>query len=131
MSKCRITFSLRLPPYLSPRNDWRKRIHKLALEAVQTRNITLLESDQLQLDVALYLENSALKFHDVDNRLKDIMDALQGRAGGTKRKQVMEPIIPNDNQVYRVTVEKTIAPKQSKGYGHVKVSKYRPSKNQS
>jgi len=90
MSKRRITFSFRLPPYLSPRNDWRKRIHKLALEAVQTRNITLLESDQLQIDVALYLENSALKFHDVDNRLKDIMDALQGRVGGTKRKQTLE-----------------------------------------
>ena len=77
MSKRRITFSFRLPPYLSPRNDWRKRIHKLALEAVQTRNITLLESDQLQIDVALYLEKSALKFHDVDNRLKDIMDAYK------------------------------------------------------
>ena len=114
MSKRRITFSFRLPPYLSPRIAWRKNIHKLALEAVQTRNITLLESDQLQLDVALYLENSALKFHDVDNRLKDIMDALQGRAGGTKRKQILEPIIPNDSQVYQVIVEKTIAPKQSK-----------------
>ena len=131
MSKRRITFSFRLPPYLSPRNDWRKNIHKLALEAVQTRNITLLESDQLQIDVALYLEKSALKFHDVDNRLKDIMDALQGRAGGTKRKKILEPIIPNDSQVYRVSIEKTIAPKQSKGYGHAKVSKYRPSKNQS
>ena len=59
------------------------------------------------------------------------MNALQGRAGGTKRKQILEPIIPNDSQVYRVTVEKTIAPKQSNGYGHVKVSKYRPSKKQS
>ena len=90
MSKRRITFSFRLPPYISPRNDWRKNIHKLALEAAQTRNISLLESDQLQIDVALYLEKSALKFHDVDNRLKDIMDALQGRAGGTKRKQILE-----------------------------------------
>ena len=59
------------------------------------------------------------------------MDALQGRAGGTKRKQILEPIIPNDSQVYQVSVEKTIAPKQIKGYEHVKVSKYRPSKNQS
>ena len=94
MSKRRITLSFRLPPYLSPRNDWRKRIHKLALEAVHTRNITLLESDQLQIDVTLYLENSALKFHDVDNRLKDIMDALQGRVGGTERKQILEPPPP-------------------------------------
>jgi len=128
MSKRRITFSFRLPPYLSQRNDWRKRIHKLALESIQTRNITLLESDQLHIDLALYLEKSALKFHDVDNRLKDIINALQGRAGGTKRNQILEPIIPNDSLVYRVTVEKFFAPKQSKGFGHVKVSKYRSSK---
>ena len=85
MPKRRLTLSFRLPPYSPPRNEWRKQIKNLALEEVNTRNIIYLESDQLQIDVRLYLEKTALIFHDVDKRLKDIMDALQGRAGGPKK----------------------------------------------
>ncbi len=49
---------------------------------------------------------AALK-HDVDNRLKDVLDALQGRAGGSKVSHDLDPIIPNDRQIYRVSVEKS------------------------
>jgi len=56
------------------------------------------------------------------------LDALQGRAGGSKLKRLLKAIIPNDSQVYRVTVEKLPMPKQSEGYGHLKVSKYKPSR---
>jgi hypothetical protein len=59
------------------------------------------------------------------------LNALQGRAGGSKLKRLPKAIIPNDSQVYRVTVEKLPMPKQSKGDGHVKVSKYKSSIKQS
>ena len=131
MAKPRKTLNLRIPPYSSPRNIWRKKIHELATKEAVDCCITYSKKDRLQIEVRIYLDEPALSKHDVDNRLKDIMDALQGRAGGPKKKRILEPIIPNDSQVYRVSIEKTIAPKQSKGYGHVKVSKYRPSKNQS
>jgi Holliday junction resolvase RusA-like endonuclease len=65
--------------------------------------------------------------HDVDNRLKDILDALQGRAGGPKSTRKLKAIIPNDSQVFCVTVEKLPAPWQSHGLGHVRVTKYVPS----
>ena len=59
------------------------------------------------------------------SRLKDIMDALQGRADGSKKIRPWPPIIPNDKQIYRVTVEKALAPKQSKGLGHVLITRYK------
>lgn len=70
------------------------------------------------------------KFHDVDNRLKDIMDSLQGRMGGSKKEQTFERIIPNDRQIYKVTIEKKRPPIQSHGLGHLIIRKYNPDELQ-
>lgn len=82
------------------------------------------ESDKLEIRVRLYIEGTALAKHDVDNRLKDIMDALQGRAGGSKAKRRLVAIIPNDRQLYRVIMEKGAPPKQSHGYGHLTIRRF-------
>jgi len=42
---------------------------------------------------------------------------------------LLKAIILNDSQVYRVTVQKQLSPKQSKGCEHVKIGKYKPSSN--
>jgi hypothetical protein len=52
------------------------------------------------------------------------MDALQGRAGGSKKVRTLSAIIPNDRQVFRIIIEKSLPPKQSKGFGHLIVTKY-------
>lgn len=52
------------------------------------------------------------------------MGALQGRTGGTKKRPRLTPIIPNDHQIYRVTIEKMKPPGQSHGMGHLIVRKY-------
>ena len=70
------------------------------------------------------MDDKALNWHDVDNRLKDIMDALQGRAGGSKKVRALSGIIPNDRQIFRIVIEKSLPPKQSKGFGHLIVTKY-------
>jgi hypothetical protein len=70
------------------------------------------------------MDEAALLSHDVDNRLKDIMDALQGRAGGSKKLRAYSPIIPNDKQIFRVIIEKSLPPPQSKGLGHLIITKY-------
>jgi len=49
--------------------------------------------------------------HDVDNRLKDILDALQGRFGGPKSRHPKYRLIKDDRQVSRVVVEKQPVPK--------------------
>jgi hypothetical protein len=51
-----------------------------------------------------------LRFHDVDNRLKDILDALQARVGGPKKVRKLVPLVPNDYQILRATVEKVPGP---------------------
>jgi Holliday junction resolvase RusA-like endonuclease len=112
----------RLPEYESPRNTWRRKIYEAALEAVKKQGVSYPEDAKLSVEVRLYLRGRALEIHDVDNRLKDILDALQGRMGGSKAVRKFVPIIQNDRQVYRVVITKSSPPGQSHGLGHVLVS---------
>ena len=47
----------------------------------------------------------------------------RGRIGGPKRLRPFAPLIPNDSQVYRATIEKRVRPKQAADHGYVKVKK--------
>ena len=124
MAKRKTKLTIRIPPYQSPRNTWRQEIHRIASLEAERAEVSYRSTDKLQLKVRLYLKDGTLFFHDLDNRLKDIMDALQGRAGGSKKVRTLLAIIPNDNQIYRVVIEKALPPKQSKGYGHLLITKY-------
>jgi Holliday junction resolvase RusA-like endonuclease len=115
----------RLPEYVSPRNAWRREIYKAATEAVMKQRVSFPEDAKLSVEVRLYLRGRALEIHDVDNRLKDILDALQGRMGGSKAVRKFVPIIHNDRQVFRVVVTKSSPPQQSLGLGHVSVLRKR------
>ena len=122
MPKRKRTLRFRLPPYVHPRNQWRRKIHEAAIAQVETTGVSYVPSDAIEVHIRLYFSRAALEVHDVDNRTKDVLDALQGRAGGSKTSHAFAPIIPNDRQVIRVSVEKLVAPKQSRGgFGHVLV----------
>lgn len=72
---------------------------------------------QLQVDVVLYMKRGKQHdIHDVDNRLKDIIDALQGRFRGPSGKK--QRLIDNDNKICRAVIEKRPTPKvlDSKGF---------------
>jgi len=107
MPKRRLTLSVPLPPYRHPRNAWRRLIHQAVLEGQASRHVNYVPSDKLEVHVTLNLSPSAALHHDVDNRLKDILDALQGRAGGSKALHTLKPIVPDDRQIYRVSIEKS------------------------
>ncbi len=124
MSKRALTLKVRIPPYRGPRNSWRRDIHEAVRKQQLERQIEFLESDRLEVSIRLYLDYHALSIHDLDNRLKDILDALQGRAGGSKKIRSLTPIIPNDNQICKVSIEKCLPPKQSHGIGHLTIRKY-------
>lgn len=126
MPKRRMTVKVRIPPYGRPRNLWRERIHEAARQAMDERGVVYVDGDRLELDVRIYLRDEAIEIHDVDNRLKDIMDALQGRVGGPKKHRRLAALVPNDNQIYRVVIEKQAPPWQSGGFGHLTVRQYRP-----
>jgi hypothetical protein len=48
---------------------------------------------------------------DIDNRLKEVFDALQGFIGDKGKHGILKKIIPDDNQIYRVVAEKRLPPK--------------------
>ena len=95
-----------LPPYETPRNAWRAEIHAAASEAMRASGTVYSEADWLVVDVQLVMTEAMLHFHDVDNRLKDVLDALQARVGGPKKVRKLTPLVPNDFQIVRASVEK-------------------------
>ena len=125
MAKRKHSLKVRLPPYSPPRNQWRIKIHSELIKAARRQKIKYSRDVYLALEVILYLHEREIIHHDVDNRLKDIMDALQGRAGGSKKKHTFTPLVPNDHQIFKVTLEKRVPPKQSKGWMHLKIKEYK------
>ena len=91
------------------------------------RKVAYRAFDALMIQIVLYFNSRRITCHDVDNRVKDILDALQARMGGPKAVRSHAPLIPNDSQVFEVIVKKLLPPKQSKGLGHVTISKCRQS----
>ena len=123
MAKRKLKLHFRIPRYVAPRNHWRLLIYKAARTEIEARHVVYKPDDRLAVSFLLYLDGSALNIHDVDNRLKDVLDALQGRMGGPKSVRQYEPLIPNDKQISTVTVRKTLPPPQSHGLGHVTISR--------
>src|SRR3990172_4986342 len=112
MAKSRHTLTARVPTYEKDRNQWRKRILASVLSAGEKAGIQYGRNDLLEVVVLLYLKKGKRHaIHDVDNRLKDILDALQGRFGGPKSVRTKSRLIENDNQVCRVVMEKQPIPK--------------------
>ena len=106
---------------VSPKEKWRYQIYRALRKEMKDLGVTYRPQDKVEIYVRLYFDGGKLRMTDVDNRLKDVMDALQGRARGRK----LQPILPNDSQVYRVTVEKTDTHPASHGRGHLIISRYR------
>ena len=82
--KRRIKLHFRIPPYVTPRNRWRRLIYDAAKAERQRGRVCYCPQDCLAVALTLYLNKQSILFHDVDNRLKDVLDALQGRMGGPK-----------------------------------------------
>jgi hypothetical protein len=125
MAKRRLRIHFRIPPYKSPRNEWRREIYDAAKAIMASRSVKYLDTDKLEISIILYLPESACNIHDLDNRAKDILDALHGRMGGSKAIRRVERLVPNDRQFAKMSVSKAHPPKQSHGLGHVTVSKVR------
>jgi hypothetical protein len=105
MPKARATVLIGLPAYVYPRTRWRRLIYAAAARSLRASGVSYRNAPSLELAVELRLTKSQLPLHDVDNRLKDIMDALQGCLGGAgKKKRVRPPLIPNDKHIFRVVI---------------------------
>ena len=69
-----------------------------AIAQVQDRgDIQYSNTDKLEVEICFHLRNPKLSILDLDNRLKDVFDALQGFVGDKGKSGELRPIIPNDN----------------------------------
>jgi Holliday junction resolvase RusA-like endonuclease len=110
MAKVRQTIRAVLPTYQKDRQKWRKQILS-NVRKVADENRIRYEPDQLfAVEVILYMDRGKRHdIHDVDNRLKDILDALQGRFRGSLGKKLR--LIANDNKICKAIIEKRPTPK--------------------
>jgi len=110
MAKSRQTIRAVLPTYLKDRQEWRRQILENVRKAAAQNQIQY-ELDQLfEVEVLLYMDRGKRHdIHDVDNRLKDVLDALQGRFRGSLGKKLR--LIQNDNKICKAIIEKRPTPK--------------------
>jgi Holliday junction resolvase RusA-like endonuclease len=110
MAKRPQTIRATLPTYLKDRQEWRKQILR-NVRRIKEENGIEYEPDQLfAVEVTLYMDRGKRRdIHDVDNRLKDILDALQGRFLGAIGKKLR--LIENDNKICKAVIEKRPTPK--------------------
>ena len=110
--KSRRTIKAVLPGYERNRYRWRRKILANVLQAARKAGVKYKLDDNFDVVVLLYLtKGKRHDIHDVDNRLKDILDALQGRFGGSKTRRSKYRLIQNDRKVCRVVIEKQQIPK--------------------
>ena len=125
MAKRRFTIGATLPSYAPPRNEWRRRVHAAVLEAQTFRGVGYREGDRLELRVSLFLGGRSLDVHEIDERVKDILDALGGRIAGPRSRRRIAPIIPLPDQIRRIILEKDTRSLRGRPLGQLTISRYR------
>jgi hypothetical protein len=111
MSSAKKRLTIRIPKFQSNRYEWRREINAAVFEALQKHGVQYTKDDKLDVEVRLYLRGHKLSVLDVDNRLKDVCDALQGFVGDKGKRGELKRIIPDDSQIYRLVAEKRKQPK--------------------
>ena len=124
MAKRRFTISALLPAYAPPRNEWRRRVHAAVLEAQTFRGVGYRESDRLEMRVTLYLGGRQLDVHEIDERVKDIVDALEGRIAGRRSRRRIAPIVAS-GQILRIILEKEGRVPRGRPLGLLSIARYR------
>jgi hypothetical protein len=123
VAKRRFSISATLPAYAPPRNEWRRRVHAAVLEAQTFRGVGYRESDRLELRVTLYLGARALDVHETDERVKDIVDALEGRIAGRRSRRRIAPIVQG-GQILRIILEKDGRLPRGRPLGLLSIARY-------
>jgi hypothetical protein len=99
-------------------------VHAAVLEAQTFRGVGYRESDRLELRISLYLGSRNLDVHEIDERVKDIVDALEGRIAGRRSRRRIAPIIVG-GQIQRVILEKEMRVPRGRPLGTLTVARYR------
>jgi len=112
VAKARVTITAPIPGYRRNRATWRREILASVLAAADGAGVSFDPKQSYEVVVLLYMtKGKRHDIHDVDNRLKDILDALQGRFGRSKSSR---RLIENDRKVCRVVMGKAGDPQASR-----------------
>ena len=99
-------------------------MHAAVLEAQTRRGVGYRETDRLEIRIALRLGDRALAIHEIDERVKDIVDALEGRIAGPRSVRRIAPIVSDPDQIRRVILEKSMASSR-RTLGELAISRFR------
>src|SRR5688572_32836731 len=125
MAKRRFSITVLLPAYARPRNEWRRKVHTAVLEAQTRRGVGYQDADRLELRISLALGDRTLDVHEIDERVKDVVDALEGRIAGPRSRRRIAPIIPSPDQIQRIVLEKAGARGKRGALGELSIARYR------
>ncbi len=125
MAKRRFTFSAVLPPYAPPRNEWRRSLHAAVLEAQAGRGVGYSESDRLEVRIELFLGTRPLAMMDIEERVNDVIDALGGYIAGPRSVRRIAPIVPVEDQIRRIILEKSTRIPRGRPLGQITLARYR------
>ena len=93
---------------------------------VQTRRgVGYRESDQLEIRISLALGDRPLDVHEIDERIKDVIDALEGRIAGPRSRRRIASIVPSSDQIRRIVLEKEPRRVRRRALGELAISRYR------
>jgi hypothetical protein len=81
MPKRGLMLKVRIPNFMTDSREWRRAINKAIVEAQRQGTIEYAPDDKLEVEVRFHLSGRKLTILDLDNRLKDVFDALQGFIG--------------------------------------------------
>lgn len=90
-----------LPRYATTAAEWKRSIHAAALAASVDQEVRFLAGEPLAVEIVLHMRGGLAR-RDVDNRVKQVLDAIQGRLGNGGK---VPGLVLDDNQVFRIVAE--------------------------
>ena len=70
-----------MPNFMKDSDAWRRAIHAAIVAEQDKTRVRYSDTDKLEVQIRFHLQNPKLTILDLDNRLKDVFDALQGFIG--------------------------------------------------
>lgn len=117
MKKRRLKLVAKIPNYVADGVVWKRSNYEAVTKAQFRAGVHYSDTDKLDVEICFHLQGHKLTKLDLDNRLKQVGDALQGfinDKGAMRAGRKRRPIIPNDNQIYRLVAEKRLPSKHDR-----------------
>jgi hypothetical protein len=99
-------------------------VHAAVLDELARRGVGYQAADRLELRLALALEGRSLSVHAIDERVKDVIDALGGRIAGPRSTRRIAPVV-GDDQITRIVLEKAATRRRGRALGQLAIARYR------